>query len=638
VFRALLWKEWRQLRLLRWGGVGLGVVLPPLVILAAEGARQGWLPVASLTSYSTETVLRDAVPAFSSIFVWPLLALMFAAQAFATDRSEGTEGFLLARPVRRATVWRAKLVAAIGTTFVVLLLHWLFWWLLMRWTGTTVGESGSVVLETSGNELWRNLGSDHVAGVLLSCVAFLAGTAAGSLVRSPMQAILLGFALTLLPAGVAGFLGASFTAVRLGPFHLGWLFSALILVGYLASSYVVDCRGEPAGRGRLSRGMITVALSVLAVPVLLLAAAPTVIRVDARWGLGDSWVTPSPDGAVAIVVNHWQGAGWLVDTATAETLRFLPPSILAAAWSPDGDRVAVLHTAGAFGRRTIRARVEFFDATGERVGATVDCPECDGVFLPYAAWAGETLLLRGGDRLVFLSIDSGERSVLEVGQPAHTWTPLGPTDDGRYFVYRAAWEDGRRPSDTEAGTLQEIDVDRRALAPAVRIEGGGHNWYVRDALSGSGRYWIRLRTSETIDRAVIDLETGEERRFDGHAAWLGEDRLITAVRGSGESELRLREAEGERTLRSWPMANLMLRASPDGRHMLVDVISSGSSEQWIYDVVSDEWAAVPPVASHRVQWAGPTTLALAAPGRLALYDLEGDSWRDVIGRADRHGL
>jgi hypothetical protein len=619
--------------LLRWGGVGLGFALPPLVILAAEGARQGWLPVASLTSYSTETVLRDAVPAFSSMFVWPLLALMFAAQAFAADRSEGTEGFLLARPLRRATVWRARLSAALGTTVVVLLLHWLFWWLLMRLTGTSVGESGSVVLETSANELWRSLGSDHAAGVLLSSVAFLAGTAAGSLVRSPMQGILLGIALTLVPAGVAGFLGASFSAVRIGYFHLGWLFSALIVVGYLVSSYVVDCRGEPAGRGRLARGLITAALSVLAVPVLLVAAAPTVMRVDARWGLGNSWVAPSPDGTVAIVANHWQGAGWLVDTATAKLVRFLPPSVLATAWSPDGDRVAILHTAGALGGRTTTARVEFFDAAGERVGKAIDCPECDGGYRSYAAWSGNTLILRGGDRLVFVSVDSGERSVLDVGQPAHTWTPLGPTDEGRYFVYRAAWEDGRRPSDTEEGLLDEIDVERRALVPAFRIECGGQSWYARDALSGSGRYWIRLRSSETMERAVIDLETEEEHPFEGHAVWLGEDRLLTAARGSGGTEVRLREAEGERTLRSWPKANVMLNPSPDGRRVLVHVVHSDSNEQWIYDVLYDEWTAVPPEASRWVQWAGPTTLALAEPGRLALYDLEGESWRNVIGSA-----
>ena len=40
--KALLWKEWRRLRALRWSLVGIGLALPVLFAMAAKVAQRGW--------------------------------------------------------------------------------------------------------------------------------------------------------------------------------------------------------------------------------------------------------------------------------------------------------------------------------------------------------------------------------------------------------------------------------------------------------------------------------------------------------------------------------------------------------------------------------------------------------------------
>ena len=62
MLRALLWKEWRQLRLLRWGGAGMILILPPLLLAAAGAAERGWLPFGGATTASSTTVIQDVLP------------------------------------------------------------------------------------------------------------------------------------------------------------------------------------------------------------------------------------------------------------------------------------------------------------------------------------------------------------------------------------------------------------------------------------------------------------------------------------------------------------------------------------------------------------------------------------------------
>ena len=106
MFRALVVKEWKQLRMMRWVSVGLALLVPFFLVAGAEGAQQGWLPFDNLSTYSMHTLMMEALPAFL-IGLWGLLALLFTAQAYTGDRADGTEEFLLARPVPRRRIWQA---------------------------------------------------------------------------------------------------------------------------------------------------------------------------------------------------------------------------------------------------------------------------------------------------------------------------------------------------------------------------------------------------------------------------------------------------------------------------------------------------------------------------------------------------
>ena len=117
MLRTLLWKEWRQLRQLRWVGAGLGMLLPMVALTAPTAARQGWIPFTQAgRGYSSNEVLMEALPLALVFGLWPLLALLMTSQSFSGDRSAGTESFLLERPVERSSVWLARTIASFGST------------------------------------------------------------------------------------------------------------------------------------------------------------------------------------------------------------------------------------------------------------------------------------------------------------------------------------------------------------------------------------------------------------------------------------------------------------------------------------------------------------------------------------------
>ena len=100
MFRALWIKHWVQLRTLRWVGLGLGIALPFFLWAGAAAGKRGWFGF-SVGTYDLTTLFGEALPPFSAA-LWGLLAVMFAAQTFAGDRAEGTDRFLLDRPVPRS--------------------------------------------------------------------------------------------------------------------------------------------------------------------------------------------------------------------------------------------------------------------------------------------------------------------------------------------------------------------------------------------------------------------------------------------------------------------------------------------------------------------------------------------------------
>ena len=646
MFRALLWKEWRELRLLRWCGIGVGLLVPLVLLAGAELARQGWLPFAHVRSYSAAAVLQDAVPLILAIAVWPLLALMSSAQAFAGDRAAGCEPFLLERPVQRSRVWQAKLSVAFTSAAIILVGHGLLWWALVGvWgkPGTPGGMGNSVILETSSNPMLRSalsgemdwLASPFLLGAVAALLAFLAGMAAAAFVRTPMQAMLLGLVLALAPIGFAGLLAGLFPAVSVQRVHLAWVFSFLLLGGYVVSSFLMTCRGEPAGGGRVRRGLVSLGAAVLAVSVCFAVAAPPAMRWDARLGLGNATLIPSQSGKAALAWNSFQGAAWMIDPDSARKLKFLPPAVIDAAWSRDGSRLAVVRGSSALGAGGTPPRIELYDTAGRRIGESLACPECADLRWMRGAmrWSGEELVFQSSRGLRLFSTRTGERRTIDVGGSLFRRTLVGPTESGELHLFKAREESG--------GILQRVDVARAVLGPEVALEGTDRTWYARRALSPSGRFWLRP-SRESTPGVVVDLDSGAElASFGRWGVWLAGDRLAWVVREPGRVALRVGDPGAGETVRSWTDGRPVLDASPDGSLLLVQVVARDSGklvEKWIYDPRARTWLdAMTAIDRERpdqstTQWVGHEALALNGPGFLALQNLnDPQSLHYIIG-------
>ena len=260
MFRALWRKEWRQLRLLRWSGVGIALLLPPILLSVAEAARRGWTVLGQVSSYTTANVVQELVPMFMALAVWPLLALMTAAHAFAADRGNGTDQFLLQRPVRRSGVWWVRGAAALVSALTIVLGQCVIWlvWMLPFGQPATLDLGGMIDL--------------LLVGLIVVTVALLAGTVAAAFVRTPMQAVLLGLLFTAIPLGLGQLLGSLYLGFSIERIPLGFGLPLILLAGYVVAAIRMDCRGEPAGRGRLRRGLSVLAVALVGMPI----AAPGV--------------------------------------------------------------------------------------------------------------------------------------------------------------------------------------------------------------------------------------------------------------------------------------------------------------------------------------------------------------------------
>ena len=201
-----------------------------------------------------------------------------------------------------------------------------------------------------------------LAGAAAILVAFPAGVAAATLLRSPIQAVLLGLVLAAIPPAMASMLGGLFPLAAFFTVPIGVVFPWLLLLAYPLASYRMDCRGEPAGRGRVRRGLWIVGVTLAAVPLLFLVLAP----ISLRAGSGRlAWPTleiaaGGSGAAVGVIDQVWYSqSGWLVDIDSGKRLRFLPPPVLDLAWREDGELVAVIHESGPLGQVAEVTRLDY---------------------------------------------------------------------------------------------------------------------------------------------------------------------------------------------------------------------------------------------------------------------------------------
>jgi len=657
VFRALLAKEWRQLRLLRWLCLGLGVgvvlLLPPVVV---------WR-----TGYTAFDAFADLLPRILAWGLWPLAALLASVQAFAADRAQGTESFLLERPVPRRRAWTARFLAAWGTTLFVALGTLAVWLLLGPAHGLEASHYGDA------------LGLMGLVGVTAVFLALMGGMLGATFVASPLTALVLGAYLGCMPAGLAVLLVNGFPHATIGRVPLGLVFSVLLACAYPVVSWAVLCRGEPGGRGRLLRGGVTLAAVLVFLALAFLAAAPLAVRFGAGM-TGIYFVSPvagrhtlAREGRVfrrgqGVWWFHrgvWMGGrAWLVDLETARVTRFLRPRIRAAAWSLDGARIAVATRSAPFGGETNRDRILILDGEGREAGPTTAMGT--GQEIVGIRWARDgillTVLYREAEAFDLLVLDpeTGLVRPLKRGLRRGDWGVAGPTEDGGLslaLLDRCRLVGGNECAPGPYG-LYAVDLAACLVADEPLLRSTGDPWSARSRLSPDGCYWISGGDWGSADEPLVvrDLVAGVEHIFSeplpkdeagadesiapqaagewgnaGRATWLMSGRLFWLEKTGGGRRRMLSAVPGDPPAVDWEWdtttTHISRLQSPDGSAFLV-YRSVGREVFWsLQDPVTGERRELEVGTWATWTWAGPRTLAHFSgtrdrPRGVALEDLD----------------
>lgn len=662
MFRALVWKEWRQLRLIRWGSVALGTILPLAFAAGSSLADRGLLPTYDLKIYALRDLMFEVLPAAIGVALWPLVAVMSATQTFAGDRQAGTERFLLERPVPRATIWWSRGVASAASTAAGML------------GAAAAGLAAAVWMGPPPGIGWTRWEILLGGGIPVSVLAWLGGALAGSILSAPLAAVLLGVLLGAMPVLLAGELGSNFPFAAFGAVPIGTVLPLILLPAYLVASATALTRGEPAGRGRLKRVGVVLGVALVVVLASFLVLAPIAVRSSVR--AGEHGLEAAPTGATAAIINSggWRGTGgYMVDVVSGAKLRFLPPPVLGAAWSSDGKRLAVVTLAGTLGSESKVGRIEVYDERGAAAGAPVDLPHDRWGFAP-PVWDGNRLLVflhdrgRKDNRFELFVCDLAKRTWHATGffGKGGLVTLVGPLGNGHVLVREVV------PASAPAVPAEEVHPDRYDLrpvdlasltvgAPLATLSGEWVWAYGTGAsISPSGRFVLVRRRGESAGSVgVLDLTASppSEPRWLGSspvtwANWMEGDRLVWVEKRDEHGSCLVARLPGDadRVLRSWVDAVIGFQRSPDAKRLFVSVLPSygtgrsasepGPSpgptplgvtaqppEELIYDVAAGELKNLGRPFSPRANdrrftlWAGPTTLARVAPDVVAFEDL-----------------
>jgi ABC-type transport system involved in multi-copper enzyme maturation permease subunit len=629
---ALFRKEWKQLRSLRLAGAGFILLLPLALVSIVSGAQRSWIPLTPGSNHTVSELFDVALPV-SLVALWGLLALLLSSQSFAGDKGAGTEMFLMEMPVSRSRVWAAKWLATSLSILLQLAFGWAYWYFLTQ--GLFDPPPGG--WHVSGLML---LGGGLAAGV----ICCLSAAIAAAFLQTPMHALLLGGVLAALPFGL------STTAVGAFPFAfyrsipLPLVFPWLLLIGYAVGAYRITCCGEPLGRGKLKRGLVTLTVALLAIPVLFSVATPLAMRADVGRQFAYGAFVGSSSGAAAAVADY-QSSGVLIDVASGERLRYLAPPIRGLSWNADGTMVAVIHQAKPLGGFSEGMVVEFIDDRGRSV-RTVPLEEYH--LTGRSFWAGDDFVVSvgtgfsKGTGLLLIPVQTGDMRLIEIDLPLAAWKILGPADDGSAYLFQVTSE---LPTDRSRGlykemieqgvtsTLKRIDMRTGSVDPEILYEEMIVPYIMEGALSPSGKYWLRLPMGSGT-WSVLDLETFSRTEIDatGMAYWMSDDRLAWTEQDGDDINLRIGPHTGAPIVQSWTGQRIGLVLSPDKRTLLVTASSEqytimqywlNNSEQGGLIEITSWFAQLnDPDQTFRLEWAGPHTLGLSGRGMAALVDID----------------
>ena len=97
MFKTLVIKEWKEKALIAVFGLGVMVIF-----------------LAAFLIFGDKQDLRELIPATFLIFFFPFIGVMLGAGAFEPEFRNGSWAYLLSRPVRKETIWLAKLTALLS--------------------------------------------------------------------------------------------------------------------------------------------------------------------------------------------------------------------------------------------------------------------------------------------------------------------------------------------------------------------------------------------------------------------------------------------------------------------------------------------------------------------------------------------
>lgn len=661
MFRALLWKEWRQLALIRWGGIALGVVLPAAFLAGAELSQRGLLPTGTVKGYAPRDLMYELLPAALAFGLWPLIGLISVVQALTGDRAAGTEAFLLERPVPRGSTWRARLTASFFSMIVVI-------------AGTGAIAALAAALTGAPPTIgWTRWTLFTAAGVALALLAYLGGVVAASVVPSPLGALLLGVLLGGLPVLVGAQLAVMFTYARIGGVYLGIVVPVFLFPAFVVASWLAFCRGEPAGHGRVRRALTVVGATLAGSLVVFIAFAPVAVRASAR--LGQHAVNAAPSGKRAFVGSaRGLEGGWLVDVASGARRRFIPPPVSEIAWRPDGAEIAVLTWSAPLGGVRGQERIDIRSADDGKLLRAIPFEEDR---MAYAlVWAEDGLVAVVGEtKSVTQSVEvidpiRGTRRPTGFRSTSWSMALTGPIADGRVFVRRTKVTNQSDNRSLPRGfQLRPVDVATARVGPPLTDPSGAElllaGWPL--GLSRSGHF-ARVADPDGAPSAsrVVDLrpDAAPVPPVGTPAArWLAGDRLVWIEAMGDRKRLFIASPGAEPiALREWQVASVGIEPSPDGRAVFVSVIAGQSGsiepsslrgnpahfvgslpsgtvpEEVVYLPDDRRFVTLGPPFSDRsndqryTQWAGERTLARLSPGSVCLEDIDNPgNRRCVIG-------
>ena len=604
MFSAILRKELRQQQPVAAAGLVVAVLVGIGLLLASRGVfRSG--------SITAADAFREFFPSALLWVLWPLWGVLAAIQAFASDRAAGTEAFLLERPVPPRGLFLSRLLAA-----AIGLLEFALGSLIVLWC--FAGPVMGVALLPA---------SDHLralawAGLPAAFAALVSGLLAAALGLPPMAAILAG-AILLLVAGLTGF--AILARLPFLVLSVAWFAlwpAAVLVLGYFASAWRMLTRGEPAGRGRLARGALTLAAVAAAAAIVFVATAPALIRAGIPTGAGWFYrLPPVANGAAAI---DMEDAVRLVDTRTARILRFVPPPSRMLGWSPDGRVLALATQATRLGGIGDDAQILWLDPAGQEVAPPARFPYSHELwFSVEGAWGRDELFVRDGTRRLF-RVRPGDETPRLVDQLGAQEFFGGVTCDGALLLWTRRTPPGTPDADTRFD-LVRLDPDTGTRTREASARGDWSSFTA--GLSGDGRF-VHLPTPERADGVRLrDLERHEDLVITipgatlARPTWAG-SRLF--VRDAGADAVRLYEVTPRtepRLLGEWD-AGTRFRISPLGDSTLV--FHDGDRPTYLrrFDDGRDVELAAP--AGSRADddladwgWAAPGTLYF--DGEQALY-------------------